>query len=148
VVVGLHCAGGTNTGFAEPLDRNTDNELCFGNLSTVFPRILNNVAQDSVFPRLCSSAAKGICLWWSLVKMWTGITYIWVQWQNIVTQHRAFGYCGGLKLLLTAWQNIGFSRRTSLFGVGFDVETTAKDRVKSMLHYTTRITYIFLVTLR
>jgi hypothetical protein len=44
VVVGLHCAGGTDTGFAEPLDRNTGNELCFRNLSPVFPRIFNNVA--------------------------------------------------------------------------------------------------------
>jgi hypothetical protein len=46
VVVGLHCAGGTDTGFAEPLDRNTGNELCFRNLSPVFPRIFNSVAQD------------------------------------------------------------------------------------------------------
>jgi hypothetical protein len=44
VVVGLPCAGGTYTGFAEPLDRNTANELCFRNLSAIFPRIFNNVA--------------------------------------------------------------------------------------------------------
>jgi len=36
LVIGLQCAGRTGTEFAEPLVRNTGNELCFRNLSPVF----------------------------------------------------------------------------------------------------------------
>jgi len=94
VVAGPHCAGGTDTGFAELLDRNTATSyasetyhLIFLEFSTTSPRILSS--RDSV-----SLPRKGICLRWSLVKMWTGITYVWDQWRNIVTQYRAFRYCG------------------------------------------------------